>query len=84
MHQLRILVASQILVPLTFCGKFESSCLSRIASFSRSHKKIDFDTHCIKTQSLNFPEKVAGNHNIREPSQNFSSLTNMLVLPSDL
>ena len=44
-------------------------------------QKTDFDTYYIKRQSFISPEKLAGNHNISEASQNISSVTDVLVTP---
>ena len=35
----------------------------------------------MKRQALNLPKKLAGNHHICKPSQNISSLTDILATP---
>ena len=41
----------------------------------------NFCSNYIKTQMLTLPEKVAGNHNMRDKFQNISSLIDILVNP---
>ena len=52
-------------------------------NFQDPIEKSDFNNYYVGTQSLCLAEKLSGNHNICEPSQNISSLTNVLVLTSN-
>ena len=65
--------------PLLFLEIVRAIFKVKLVNFQNPIQKIDFDIYYIKRQSLNLPEKLAGNHNLCEPSENISSLTDISV-----
>ena len=63
--------------PLLFLEIVRAIFKVKLVNFQNPIQKIDFDIYYIKRQSLNLPEKLAGNHNLS--SENISSLTDILV-----
>ena len=55
--------------PLLFLESLRAIVKVKLVNFQNSIQKIDtFYIYYIKRQSLNLPEKVAGNHDLYEPS----------------
>ena len=66
---------------LAFLKSFRTTAEVQLFNFQDPRQKSDFDSNYLQTQSLNLLEKVAGNQNMCERSQNISSLADILVLP---
>ena len=65
---------------LVILKSFRNTAQVELFNFQDAIRKNDFDSNYTKSQSLNLPEKVAGNHNMCEEFQNISSLADILEL----
>ena len=54
--------------PFHFLKCFRNTASVELFNFQDLRQKSDFDSYYLKIQSLNLPEKVAGNHNMCERS----------------